>query len=119
MKYFNFLLITFSLQFIFCTEKSQNKQTIIAKTHTNSIIIQKYQSTLYPEMIEVEGGSFILGDSSYINPYRVELSTFYIGKYEITIYQFGQFIKETQYLTQADKDENNRSDRAIVRTFFS
>ncbi|WP_177217511.1 formylglycine-generating enzyme family protein [Thermoflexibacter ruber] len=66
---------------------------------------QKEAFALYPELIEVAGGIFMMGDSSNQPIHKVELSSFYIGKYEVTVGQFKQFIDETHYRTRADKEQ--------------
>ena len=63
-------------------------------------------------MIMVEGGSFWMGcDSSTHNcqgdelpMHRVSLADFYISETEVTVAQFSEFIKETNYQTDAEKN---------------
>ena len=64
------------------------------------------------EMILVKGGTFTMGctseqsdcDNDEKPTHQVTLSDFYIGKYEVTVKQFKQFVDETAYKTDADKD---------------
>ena len=61
----------------------------------------------YPEIVFVKGGTFLMGDTCCNNnrkPIReVSISDFYIGKYEVTIGQFADFINDTKYVTDAEK----------------
>jgi sulfatase modifying factor 1 len=100
MKYSILLSIVFLVQFIFCTKKTEPKQaTTINKNQIDSIMARQYQPAFYPEMVEVEGGNF-----SFLGR-EIELSTFCIGKYEVTVSQFKQFVDETSYITQIERDE--------------
>ena len=65
------------------------------------------------EMIAVKGGTFTMGatseqgsdaDSDERPTHSVTLSDYYIGKLEVTVAQFREFINETNYRTDADKD---------------
>jgi formylglycine-generating enzyme required for sulfatase activity len=65
------------------------------------------------EMIAVKSGTFTMGatseqgsdaDSDERPTHSVALSDYYIGKYEVTVAQFREFINETNYRTDADKD---------------
>jgi len=63
-----------------------------------------------PEMVFIKGGNFKMGsdDNNFDGPvHEVKLSDFYFGKYEVTVAQFQQFIEETGYLTDADKDNGS------------
>jgi formylglycine-generating enzyme required for sulfatase activity len=59
-------------------------------------------------MVFVEGGTFQMGsndnDDSEKPIHPVTLSSFSIGKYEITVTQFEAFIKDMAYKTDADKE---------------
>ncbi|MDR2938142.1 MAG: formylglycine-generating enzyme family protein [Prevotellaceae bacterium] len=61
-----------------------------------------------PEMILVQGGTFTMGDTcchSNRQPLRtVAIEDFSIGKHELTVAQFAQFVGETNYITDAEKD---------------
>ncbi|TRZ52036.1 hypothetical protein D4S03_04085 [bacterium] len=61
-----------------------------------------------PEMVFIQGGTFqmgsIDGESDEKPVYTVNVGNFYLGKYEVTVAQFKQFINETGYQTNADKD---------------
>lgn len=66
-----------------------------------------------PDMVRVEGGSFAMGDL-YGDPkhekalpevpvHEVELDPYEIGRYEVTVANFRQFIEETGYVTSAER----------------
>jgi sulfatase modifying factor 1 len=61
-----------------------------------------------PAMIYVEGGSFEMGmkdDESYVAEepiHTVELDSFFLGVWEVTVEQFRAFAEETGYMTQAE-----------------
>ena len=63
--------------------------------------------SLFPvETVFVKGGLFLLGsnEEAVSSPaHKVTVSDFYIGKYEITAAQFKQFVDETAYTTDAEK----------------
>lgn len=52
-----------------------------------------------PEMVYVQGGTVKMSDN-----YSVNLSNYYIGKYEVTRGQFAMFVADVNYQTQDDKD---------------
>lgn len=59
-------------------------------------------------MVLIPGGSFQMGrsdDENYKKPgQEVNISSFYLSKYEVTVAEFEQFIYATGYETDADKD---------------
>jgi formylglycine-generating enzyme required for sulfatase activity len=79
-----------------------------------------------PEMVYVEGGTFIMGDvyDGKKNPdatptHQVTLSDFKIGKYEVTYNQYDAFAKRTgRPLPKADS-ALGRGDRAVVYVSWS
>jgi formylglycine-generating enzyme required for sulfatase activity/tRNA A-37 threonylcarbamoyl transferase component Bud32 len=66
-----------------------------------------------PEMVNVAGGTFMMGDakasaeSPAFPAHEVSLDNFSIGKYEVTVYQFRQFINDTKYVTSAEQNGNS------------
>lgn len=61
------------------------------------------------EMVFVKGGSFGFSDDSYKHDkYPAVLSDYYIGRYEITVKQFKEFVKETGYIPEAEKWEGEK-----------
>ncbi len=63
-----------------------------------------------PGMVLVEGGSFMMGsndpESGDNSQHKVTLSSFWIGKYEITVREFRKFINATGYLTTAETGDS-------------
>ena len=69
-----------------------------------------FKASDFLEMVYVEGGTFQMGSpdneigrETDEKLHEVRLSSFYIGKFEVTVAQFKQFIDETSYKTDADK----------------
>ncbi|WP_443939263.1 formylglycine-generating enzyme family protein [Pedobacter sp. MW01-1-1] len=60
-------------------------------------------------MVLIPGGTFTMGESNdpnganNINAYGVELDSFYMDQTEVTNKQFAQFVKETNYVTVAER----------------
>ncbi|SFC80840.1 Formylglycine-generating enzyme, required for sulfatase activity, contains SUMF1/FGE domain [Parapedobacter composti] len=65
-------------------------------------------------MAFVKGGTFMMGSSNNkeVNDknlsHNIQLSDFYIGKYEIMVGQFRTFVQETGYQTSAEKKAHSR-----------
>lgn len=77
-----------------------------------SNIVSYAQSQPAMNMVYVEGGSFIMGCLEGRDKYcdlpdkpahTVDVSSFYIGRYEVTVDQFKQFIDSTGYITDAER----------------
>ncbi len=66
-----------------------------------------------PEMVFVQGGAFKMGSNEgAVNEkpiHSVSVDNFYIGKYEITVVQFAAFIKETAYVTTAEREDSSHA----------
>ena len=64
-------------------------------------------TTDYPEMVPVAGGSFKMGSTSAMGDeapiHEVTVSSFEIGKYEVTVGQFRKFVNASGYKTSAEK----------------
>jgi formylglycine-generating enzyme required for sulfatase activity len=81
-----------------------------------------------PELVSVPGGDFDMGggldgDEDQFPIHRVHVADFRMGKYEVTVAQFRQFIEGTHYLTSADSagnsyvyDERRTTDKDYKRT---
>jgi formylglycine-generating enzyme required for sulfatase activity len=59
-------------------------------------------------MVLIPAGSFVMGDASGLDDekpvHKVTITkSFYLGKYEVTIEQFRQFVEATGYVTDAEK----------------
>jgi len=77
-----------------------------------------------PQMVFIPGGKFIMGDNSIVlhniidntdpvdlyTEHEVVLSDFYIGKYEVTVKEFLEFVKDTGFITRSQK-ESKEGDR--------
>jgi formylglycine-generating enzyme required for sulfatase activity/serine/threonine protein kinase len=89
----------FLKEFLFQPTTRSNKATKVSASNT------LYET---PEMILVEGGSFLMGSTSVDGQdnekpaHDVIVASFYIGKYELTVREFSHFITETRYLTTSD-----------------
>ncbi len=76
-----------------------------------------------PEMVVVPAGSFLMGSpaseegrSESEGPqHQVHLRPFAMGKYEVTRGQFGSFVAETGYRTQAEQDPDTGCTTLAVR----
>jgi len=60
-----------------------------------------------PEMVFVKGGTFQMGSSDGLDDekpvHTVKVSDFWMGKYEVTVAEFENFISETGYQTDTEK----------------
>lgn len=93
--------------------QTQTQMVVEEKTNIKPISTLKTLTVnnLKIDMIYVEGGTFMMGSTSeQTNPdddekpvHEVDLNSYYIGKTEVTVSQFAQFIKATNYRTDADK----------------
>lgn len=62
-----------------------------------------------PETVKVPGGAFSMGRAGVAVPvHTVVLNDFEIGKYEVTVGQFGQFVNETGYVTTAEREDSSQ-----------
>lgn len=61
------------------------------------------------KMVLIEGGVFTMGSANFKDAqplHEVELSSFYMDEHEVTVAQFAQFVKETGYVTVAERELN-------------
>jgi formylglycine-generating enzyme required for sulfatase activity len=60
-----------------------------------------------PDMVSIPGGSFNIGSSDGEEDekpvHRVTVSSFKMGKYEVTVKEFAAFVAATNYQTDAEK----------------
>lgn len=65
------------------------------------------QQDVLDNMVRIDGGSFTMGNKfgkdDENHTHMVRLKTFYMGRYEVTMGQFEDFIKTTGYVTTAEK----------------
>jgi len=72
-------------------------------------------NAIEPDMVFVQGGNFIMGSKKDEpngqddeKPRReVQVSSFYMGKYEVTYGEFKTFVNETNYKTDAEKGDGS------------
>jgi formylglycine-generating enzyme required for sulfatase activity len=85
--------------------------TLISVLGMGTIFAQKPTMSM-PSMIHVEGGTFMMGNSSGNKDeqpaHKVTLTSFYFGKYEVTYNDFKKFADATGYLTDAEKPDSVR-----------
>lgn len=86
---------------------------------SNCSVFKNTPSTSKPEMVFVEGGTFLMGDvikrsnSDALPLHEVNIKDFYIGKYEITFEQYDEFALNTGRELPNDRDYG-RGQRAVV-----
>lgn len=89
------LLIAIVVLVISCKNKTTNKETKIS-TETS------------PDMVLIPGGSFMMGDDNGQDMekpvHAVEVSSFYMDKYEVTLEDYEKFVEATKYVTDAEKN---------------
>jgi formylglycine-generating enzyme required for sulfatase activity len=110
-----FLISLFLYIFIYPIFKNQTKP--------EKIIVQKdervYQDEVktepldsYNHMVLIEGGTFTMGCTSEQNdycwgdekpPHQVTIDDFFISKFLVSVNQFDSFIRETKFVTEAEK----------------
>lgn len=65
---------------------------------------------IMPDMVHVEGGTFMMGNdkggSDEKPAHKVTLTSFYLGKFEVTNKDFKKFVDATGYLTEAEKPDS-------------
>ena len=72
----------------------------------------------HPKLVYIEGGSFLMGDIladgdramlAETPVHEVELGSFLLSPYEVTIAEFRKFVEETGFKTFAEKDGESRA----------
>ncbi|MCG8330556.1 MAG: formylglycine-generating enzyme family protein [Chitinophagales bacterium] len=95
----------------------QEKDKILSKSHNSRLAeykrdklltINKIGRTAIPleDMIFVKGGTFQMGSENNTNEkpvHTVTVGSFFIGRFEVTIKTFNEFINESNYKTDAEK----------------
>ncbi len=70
----------------------------------------KASKYIKPQMVFVKGGSFTMGNNAREEAlekpeHKVNLSDFWIGKYEVTVREFRKFMETHTYVTDAEKTD--------------
>ncbi len=68
----------------------------------------KLKSDNLSEFVTIDGGIYSIGEKGHsTNPFRtIEIKSFQISRYEITNQQFNEFVKNTGYITIAEKNKD-------------
>lgn len=114
MKYCSlaFLLLVFSCQQPTDKKESSTKTDFtcametIPSRHANGIAEKTIKGKDSVRMILIVGAKFSLGSEYFEDAkpkHEVEVSSFYMDEHEVTNAQFAQFIKETNYVTVAER----------------
>jgi formylglycine-generating enzyme required for sulfatase activity len=90
---------------------------------TNSIF-----SLEFPEMIEIPGGEYVMGNNDFRSPHKVEndgipdlvyaehkvkISSFKMSKYEVTFKEYFEFLNDTRYKTYEELDWLKRNEKTL------
>ncbi len=87
--------------------------------NSGCVIFKKSPKLYQPEMVAIEGGSFVIGDffenenSDALPRHEVYVEPFLLGKYEVTYEQYDQFILESEREYPEDGG-HGRTNRAVV-----
>jgi sulfatase modifying factor 1 len=78
----------------------------------SSIGIAQKTGVSMPDMVLVEGGTFIMGNDTGSaderTVHKVTVNSFYLGKYEVTYAEFKKFVDATGYLTDSEQPDTFR-----------
>lgn len=94
------------------TPKPKEYAKTSSEKGTKNIAIKKTSDFIEPEMVVIPAGSFMMGSSDTDKQadddekplHKVIIAkAFAMGKYEVTVGQFRQFVDETRYQTDAEK----------------
>ena len=125
MKYRILILVTVCLALLYsCSRKritdAENVNTgvveesdkaestvVLEEPVKEKLVLRALEGSFEPEMVYVAGGSFIMGDKSVEanQPHEVELSSFYMAKYLITVAQWRRFLQEVPLAYDWDWEE--------------
>ena len=90
----------------------ENAKALAARLNTN---IEAKTSAQHKRVLDqqkeniflVEGGTFKMGSNDFDNEkpiHRVEISSFYISRYLVTVEDFRRFLTDTAYITDAERE---------------
>jgi len=74
---------------------------LFIKNDNNFYIKRRLLNKINDNSVYVKGGAFIIGEGQ--SKHKVILSGYYIGKYNVTVKEFKEFVNETGYITLAEK----------------
>ncbi len=81
------------------------------------------QKSLHPKLVYVEGGTFLMGDVlgdgdramlTETPVHEVELGSFLLSPYEITVAEFRKFVEETGFRTAAETDGQTKATKEMI-----
>ena len=80
---------------------------VVEEPVKEKLVLRALEGSFEPEMVYVAGGSFIMGAESEEDnlPHEVELSSFYMAKYLITVAQWRRFLQEVPLAYDWDWEE--------------
>lgn len=84
-----------------------NKNQLLPEDSINKNLKAGNSNLTVSEMVYFEGGNFLMGSETGLpneRPvHRVEIASFFIDKYSVTVEQFSQFAESTGFKTEAEK----------------
>jgi sulfatase modifying factor 1 len=81
------------------------------------------KKTSHPKLVHVEGGTFLMGDVladgdramlAETPVHEVELGSFLLSPYEVTVAEFRKFVEETEYKTIAETDGQGKATKEMI-----
>ncbi len=108
------------MNWIGCTFTIAATGLVVLGLSMSSPADRRIEDSQEPVMILVKGGHFQMGDvfaegaENELPVHEVELSDFYLGKYEITVGEFSKFISETGYKTSAESPIDKEAQASLL-----
>jgi sulfatase modifying factor 1 len=81
------------------------------------------KKSLHPKLVYVEGGTFLMGDIladgdhamlAETPVHEVEIGSFSLSPYEVTVGDFRKFVEETGYKTKAEMDGHGKATKQMI-----
>jgi len=78
----------------------------------------------HPKLVYVEGGTFLMGDALADGDramlvetpvHKVEVGSFLLSPYEVTVAEFRKFVEETGYKTRAETDGQGKATKEMIQ----
>ena len=118
-------ILTTSKESINNVEEIQRVQTFIPVDVKGGLIEMEkkdFSSYITPEMVLIQKGSFIMGESNVQNgkpPHKVTIDyEFFIGKKEITFEEYDKFVKDTKRISPKDEGWGRKKRPVINISYF-